>query len=51
VGGLIGIHRSLGLSSVILVILVIGLVIYTARAAAAQAKVFRPPVQATILRP
>jgi MFS family permease len=36
VGGLIGIHWSLGLSASILVILVLGLIAYTARAAAAQ---------------
>jgi MFS family permease len=36
VGGWIGIHWSLGLSAAILVVTVIGLVIYTARAAAAQ---------------
>jgi MFS family permease len=36
VGGWIGIHWSLGLSAAILVVTVIGLVIYTARASAAQ---------------
>ena len=35
VGGLIGIHWSLGLSAFTLVVLVIGLILYTARAAAA----------------
>src|SRR5713226_3333142 len=36
VGGLIGIHWSLGLSAFTLMILVLGLIQYTARAAAAQ---------------
>jgi len=36
VGGLIGIHWSLGLSAATLVVIVVGLVVYTARAAAAQ---------------
>jgi MFS family permease len=36
VGGLIGIHWSLGLSALTLVVLVIGLILYTSRAAAAQ---------------
>jgi len=36
VGGLIGIHWSLGLSALTLVVLVLGLILYTARAAAAQ---------------
>ncbi|MCA1644842.1 MAG: MFS transporter, partial [Chloroflexi bacterium] len=35
-GGLIGIHWSLGLSALVLSVLVIGLILYTARAAAAQ---------------
>jgi MFS family permease len=41
VGGVIGIHWSLGLSSLILVVLVIGLIVYTARAAAAQLRTAR----------
>ncbi len=36
VGGLIGIHWSLGLSALTLVVLVLGLILYTSRAAAAQ---------------
>jgi MFS family permease len=39
VGGLIGIHWSLGLSALTLVVLVIGLILYTSRAAAAQMRV------------
>jgi len=41
IGGLIGIHWSLGLSAVLLVVLVIGLILYTARAAAAQMRMAR----------
>lgn len=38
-GGLIGIHWSLGLSALVLAILVVGLILYTARAAAAHMRV------------
>jgi MFS family permease len=41
VGGLIGIHWSLGLSALTLVVLVIGLILYTSRAAAAQMRLAR----------
>jgi MFS family permease len=41
VGGLIGIHWSLGSSALILAICVIGLIVYTARAAAAQVRIAR----------
>ena len=40
-GGLIGIHWSLGLSALTLAVLVVGLLVFTARAAAAQVRMVR----------